>query len=126
MRAFEIYVNGRKLCTAGVGDRGVLTAVVSSVRRLSARHGARVRSSEDLALEVGGLVPTTAEHVRWKTPRLRTGDEVRVRIVEIEMADEPSLRQQIHPVVRGKREEKYLEAAAKKRGWKILKPVKAR
>jgi hypothetical protein len=123
MRAFVIYLNGRKLCTAGVGD-GVLTAVVRSVhRRLrSARDEDHVRTREDLALDVGGLVTTTEEHVLWKTPRLRSGDEVQIRIVDVESADEPNRRQRIDAIAREKSEEKYLEVVAKKRGWKILKP----
>ena len=124
MRAFEIYLNGKKLCTAAVGNEGVLTAIVSSVRRQlrSARQRAHARSREDLVLDVGGLVTSTAEHVRWKTPRLRNGDEVRVRVVDIELADEPDIKQRTDATARAKRQERYLEVTARKRGWKILKP----
>jgi DNA-directed RNA polymerase subunit E'/Rpb7 len=87
-----------------------------------------VRSTEDLTLDVGGLVTTTEEHVLWKTPRLRSGDEIQIRIVDVESADEPNRRRRIDATAREKSEEKYLEAVAKERGWKILKPkrVKAR
>jgi len=27
MRAFEVYLNGERLCVAGFGDNGVLTAI---------------------------------------------------------------------------------------------------
>src|SRR5215831_1734969 len=30
MRALEIHVNGKRVCTAGIGDAGVLTAIVRS------------------------------------------------------------------------------------------------
>jgi hypothetical protein len=29
MRAFEVHVNGQRACIAGIGDDGVLTAIVS-------------------------------------------------------------------------------------------------
>ena len=34
MRAFEVYLDGQKLCTAGIDD-GVVTVIVNSVSRLS-------------------------------------------------------------------------------------------
>jgi hypothetical protein len=27
MRAFEVYLNGKKLCVAGIGEDGVLTTI---------------------------------------------------------------------------------------------------
>jgi hypothetical protein len=50
MRAFEVSLNGKKLCLAGIGDDGVLTAIVDWVTG---------RDRADLFLEVGGLVSPT-------------------------------------------------------------------
>ena len=47
MRAFRIYLNGKKLCLAGIGDDGVLSAIVNWVA--TDREG-------DLFLHVGGLL----------------------------------------------------------------------
>jgi len=33
MRAFEVYINGERACLAGIGDDGVLTAIVSWVSK---------------------------------------------------------------------------------------------
>jgi hypothetical protein len=44
MRAFEIHLNGKRLCTAGVGDAGVLTAIVHSDPR-----------ANELGLSIGGF-----------------------------------------------------------------------
>jgi ABC-type iron transport system FetAB ATPase subunit len=35
----------------------------------------------ELYLRVGGLISPTNEHVLWRGQRLKTGDEVRVKIV---------------------------------------------
>src|ERR1700686_3917331 len=56
MRAFEVSVNGEKLCLAGIGDDGVLTTIVT----WAGRQGDR-----DLFLQVGGLISRTKEHVHW-------------------------------------------------------------
>lgn len=74
---FEVWVNGEKICLAGVGDSGVLNSII---------HVAEPRKPD---LHVGGLV--NDEHVRW-TERmhfLEVGDEVTIKIVEADTADEP-------------------------------------
>jgi hypothetical protein len=88
MRAFEITVNGKTLCVAGVGDEGVLSAVVDWT--VSPKQG-------DLSLTVGGLIGSS-EHVSWiRREPLALGDEVRVRIVEVSQADEATHRQRNRP-----------------------------
>ena|ERR1035438_7757026 len=82
MRAFEVSVNGEKLCVAGIGDDGVLTSIVSWV----ARHG-----DGDLMLSVGGLYSQTEEHVNWISHRpLSVGDEIHVTIIETDSVDTPA------------------------------------
>jgi len=66
MRAFDVSLNGKKLCRAGIGDDGVLTTIVNWVTR---------KNTGDLFLEVGGLVSTVDEHVSWvKQNPLQVGD----------------------------------------------------
>jgi hypothetical protein len=31
MRAFEVYLNGKRLCTAGIGDDGVMNTMIDHV-----------------------------------------------------------------------------------------------
>jgi hypothetical protein len=123
MRALEIHVNGKKLCTAGIGDDGVLTAIVRSVPRpIQATSQKRTsRAGEDLGLDVGGLTPSTLEYVRWKSPKLRSGDEVLIKIIETDRPDKPSSRQRADPNEAIHAEKRYVERAAKKLGWKIIK-----
>jgi hypothetical protein len=74
MRAFQVSLNGKKLCLAGIGDDGVLTAIVTWVKG---------KGKGDLFLEVGGLVTPSDEHVSWKnqTP-LRLGNTIEIKIID--------------------------------------------
>jgi hypothetical protein len=56
MIAFEVSLNGKRVCTAGVQDFGVLSAIVSWVRRRPAQSRDGKTIEEELTVEVGGLV----------------------------------------------------------------------
>jgi hypothetical protein len=82
MKAFMVSVNGRHVCTAGIGPDGVLSTMLTWV------GGGPNRDPEGhLHLRVGGLDSRTDEHVDWTTPELAVGDEVTVRVVEVEEVD---------------------------------------
>ena len=111
MRAFEVFLNDKKLCLAGIGDDGVLSAIVNWVTRGQAG---------DLFLEVGGLVSPNREHVKWvKQKPLRVGDEIRVRIVESSSPDRPSRKHRIDPAKELRSQKRYLRMMAKNLGWTI-------
>lgn len=128
MRALEIYVNGKKLCTAGIGDFGVLMATVRSDLRpaRASKGGASPRIREQVGLDVGGLNTSSWEHLRWKTPSLRGGDEVLVKIIEAEVIDRPSRRERARTDEITRAEKKHVEQAAKRFGWKLEKPKAVR
>src|ERR1043166_1346643 len=108
MRAFKVSLNGKKLCVAGVGDRGVLSAIVNWVAN---DRGA------DLFMEVGGLA--NEEHVAWiKQKHLRVGDEIRVKVFEVKSADRPTEIRRIHPGEELKAQKRYVRVMAKKLGWR--------
>jgi hypothetical protein len=89
MKAFQVHLNGRKLCIAGLSEHGVLTAIVDYV----SGHG-----RDELALSVGGLISSKEEHVRWvKRRSLRMGDEIQVKVIESESADRPQERHRRDP-----------------------------
>ncbi len=109
MRAFKVSLNGKKLCLAGVGGHGVLSAIISWVA------GDR---GEDLFIEVGGLA--NEEHIDWvKQKPLRVGDEICIKIVELGSADEPVRRRRNHPAETLKAKKRYVRMIAKELGWKI-------
>jgi hypothetical protein len=76
MRAFEIFVNGRHLATAGVGQTGVLATTVTWV------GGSTQHPDAGLYFKVGGVDGTTDEHVDWQVPVIDVGDIIAVRVVD--------------------------------------------
>src|SRR5260370_17682489 len=88
MRAFEVYLNRKRLCVAGIGDDGVLNTMVDHVVG---------NGRNELYLRVGGLISPTMEHVLWRNQRLKAGDEVRVKIIESASSDRPKERHRRDP-----------------------------
>lgn len=117
MPVFHVYLNGRRVSTAGVGDRGVLGAHVSWVGRMGGEG--RGRAKEELTLDVGGLVLPADEHVRWVGRKLEVGDEVRIVIAEDAVVDRPRRRTRRDPAEELRSQKRYVRAMAKKLGWKI-------
>lgn len=111
MRAFEVHLNGKRLCVAGIGDSGVLNAMIDHVS---------IRDRNECYLRVGGLISPVHEHVRWNGKRLKTGDEVRVRIIEATSVDTPDDRTRQDPQEDVKRQKRYVREMARKFGWKIV------
>lgn len=91
MIAFEIHLNGEKLCVAGIGEHGVLSQHLSWVGRNPKADEEEVQTREP-HLHVGGLV--NDEHLNWiKQTSVNVGDEIVIAIVEIASADEPIHRE---------------------------------
>jgi hypothetical protein len=109
MRSFKVSLNGKKLCLAGVGERGVLSAITSW------EAGER---GENLFIGVGGLADE--EHTDWvRRKRLQVGDEVRVQIIETGSPDKPTRRRRNDPAETLKAKQNYVRNMAKELGWKI-------
>jgi hypothetical protein len=78
---FEIQVNGEPTIAAGRPALDVLTAIVT-----------HVRARNELELRAGGLQghpDGSSEHFEWMVRTLAVGDEVRIRVVEVESPAEP-------------------------------------
>jgi hypothetical protein len=99
--AFEVYVNGKKRCTAGVGERGVLNAGVNWIRRADEtvrRYGGSGR--EELTVEARGMVTSPnlpREHVQWLNSRLQMGDVITFKVIETEKVNKPRSRTPADP-----------------------------
>jgi hypothetical protein len=117
MRAFEVRLNDKKLCLPGVGNEGVLTTMITSTP---------FRSRSETQVYVSGLILPQDEHVVWKRSRLRTGDELRVKIVEAEAVDKPRERFPRDPSAEEKRKKRYVLEMAKQLGCKIQRPNRSR
>lgn len=96
MICFEVHINGMRVCTAGVGEFGVLTSTLGWARIHPARRpqcGAKDDESADLFLTVGGLTSSgkdSGEHLWWlEHQRLQVGDEIMIRIANRTTCDQP-------------------------------------
>ncbi len=95
MICFEVSLNGRRLTTAGIPGFAVLNTILNWVNRRP-RPG-RAGSSE-LCLSVGGLDSNGPDYagygtfLDWVRRPLKSGDLVKVRVLERESADPPTAR----------------------------------
>jgi hypothetical protein len=121
MPVFHVYLNGKKVSTAGVGELGVLSAHVTWVRRKGEHTLTKKPDSveEELTLEVGGLVIPKEEHVRWLDRNLKTGDEVTIRVGEAAAVDRPRSRKRRDHSKELRSQKRYVREMAKRFGWKI-------
>src|SRR6266481_1181822 len=110
MRAFEVFLNGKRLCVAGVGKTGVLTTIIDHV----SGHFERDR----LHLHVGGLTAGN-EFVRWRDQALRLNDVVSLKIVETDAVHKPRTTRRRDPRKELRDQKRYVREMAKKFGWTI-------
>jgi hypothetical protein len=113
MTAFEVHLNGKKQCLAGVAEGTVDTHFFS----------AGVRTGDDaskgyLAFIVNGLDSRRDEHVEWAEYELAVGDEIRLRVVSTERADSPKKRSPAGGDRPGK--EAMARRLAEELGWEIV------
>jgi len=110
MTAFEVYLNDKKLCLAGIGEDGVLDVMIDHVVG---------RGRNESSVSVGGLI-SPKEHVRWiEDMALKAGDEVKVKVVESESIDTPLRRFATEPFNSKDDLKHYVRQMAKKLGWTI-------
>src|ERR1700680_440330 len=81
MRAFEIYLNGKRICVAGM-EQGELLFSISCSENKQGRSG--------VGLGMTGLSPTM-EVVRWQQRALQINEQVRIKIVEAKTVDKPEV-----------------------------------
>ena len=84
MIAFQVALNGKPICLAGVGMNGVLTSMVEWMGGKKLGKGVL---KKHLRLIVGGLDTATKEHLYWETPKIRVGDEVAIKVVKVFSVD---------------------------------------
>jgi len=95
LKAFIVYHNGKKLCTAGIGPHGVLSAIVNwvgGIRRRNRKAEASHTKEGHLFMHLGGLDTQVDEHVDWEVPEIKVGDKITIKIVETNIVDDPISR----------------------------------
>jgi hypothetical protein len=117
MRAFEVSLNGKRLCVAGIGDSGVLIAVIDYIVG---------QYRNEMRLDVSGLISPTHEYVTWNRRKVKVGDEVRIKIIETTAIDRhatsidlPKERVREDPKEESKSQKRYVREMARKFGWKV-------
>jgi hypothetical protein len=97
MICLEILINGSPLCTAGLGVPGSVKAFIAWILRHSQEDlsGTPGTSDESLGIEVSGNIWQPEELVRWPHAQLKVGDEITIRLVERQSADEPIDRRRV-------------------------------
>ncbi|SRR5260370_41819779 len=101
MIAFEVKLNGKRICIAGAEDLCVLSANIAAAGILGVKTvpaGRDHNSAPDFFYSVGGLTrrpnPKKDVHVRWKSVApLRVGDMLEVKVVVVRKADRPKSRE---------------------------------
>ena len=115
MTVFDVYLNGRKICRAGVGEDGVLTTIITWARltgaaaRVARRLG---QPAEETNLQVGGLAGDT--HRRWAARNLKSGDRVTVAVVKADTIDAPIREQPRDPRLQKRQEQRYYRRLKRK------------
>jgi hypothetical protein len=110
MRAFQISLNGKRICVAGVGAEGVLTTHIDYVGQ----------KGDDLRLAVNGLFAKTDEHAIWINSGLKVGDKVQVNVIETDLVDKPKKLYRPDSKTAERNQKAYIRAWAKKFGWQLL------
>ena len=118
MITFEIYLNGKKICTAGVGDFGVLSTSLAWRGAQPHQKGGKSAPSY-LRLDVGGIADSSGEHLRWLGRKVKRGDLIAIKVVEAASADKPRERQRPNPAADLRRQKQYGRRMAKQFGWKL-------
>jgi hypothetical protein len=80
MIAYDVYLNGKRVCTAGGSDLMALTSAVTFFPNRLDKLGP--------LLTVGGALVDQKEYLHWAHQELRVGDRVEIRIVDTIRVDE--------------------------------------
>jgi hypothetical protein len=86
MTGFQVFINGKSIYTAGIGDLGVMQAVIDWAC-LPTKRGPLFKH----LLITTSTAKDSSNHPRqyWPIAPLKIGDEVTIKIVEVESADPP-------------------------------------
>jgi hypothetical protein len=110
MTVFDVFVNDQKLCRAGVGADGVLSATVTWVK-LTGSAGRTARHlkepSAQAGLAVGGL--SKGIHRQWPGRALKAGDRVTIAVAAARTFDRPAREEPQDPQRREQQERRYYQ-----------------
>jgi hypothetical protein len=78
MKAFEVFINGKKRCVAGVRDDESLSVITAI-------------APDGPFFDVSGSTGPNGDFAKWvESERIDVGDEIRIRFVDTGRVDEPT------------------------------------
>jgi hypothetical protein len=99
MIAFEVRLNGKRICIAGAEDLAVLNTTITASGKLGPKTSpARPNETNgEVFYSVGGMTarPDAEKdvHVRWRSiAPLHVGDILEVKVLDVKKADRPKSR----------------------------------
>lgn len=105
MIAFEVTLNGKRICIAGAEDLAVLAAHVTATGTLGSKTvpARPEETTRDVFYSVGGLTsrpdPANDVHLNWKSiVPLRIGDTIQFTVLDVTKADRPKSRKPHRPL----------------------------
>ena len=119
MIAFKVTHNGIPICTAGVNDFGVLSTIISWVRREPEPATAPSEPEEELNFHVGVFHSPTRDHRTWDCPQLVVGDTVSIEIAETDQIDSPDGVNLFNQQMDLEQQQLYVKQKAKQWGWTV-------
>jgi len=105
MKAFEVYLNGKYLATAGTDH--VLSTIVSW-----SNVSPPAKPGGEFHFHVGGIDPLTSEHVDWSVPEVGVGDEITIKIIETDQLSPEHRRYVFQPPLPGETMDDYKKRLA--------------
>ncbi|MCW0219024.1 MAG: hypothetical protein OJI67_11940 [Prosthecobacter sp.] len=122
MIALKIAHNGQPVCTAGIGDLGVISSHVTWVHSLNYRTEPDGEPTErvDLTMHIGGLHTPLNEHRTWDTPEIEVGDTITVQVVETDDISPHAETRSGDQLRDEKKERDYVRRKASEFGWTII------
>jgi len=119
LNGFEIYINNKKVCTASIGDDGVLSSILTLAKRSHKKVDGVERKlpKEELYIEVGAYMTKSnsqSEHVKWLNQELNLGDLIQIKIIDTQEPDTPTERRPENPKDIEVKERAYYEKLKKK------------
>ena len=116
MICFEIHINDKRICTAGIDSEfGVLSSILTWVKRDLNEFPFESRDKiqiEELTLDLSGHKShgkNDYENIKWISKSLSVGDEIKIKIIESEIFDEPIEKNRSDPDFVEKQKRKYFE-----------------
>jgi hypothetical protein len=111
--AFKVSLNGKHVCTAGVGEFGVVSAIVTWVRRRPEKSRDGKSIEEELTADIGGLDSDANEHLKWLARRLRVGDRITLEVINADRVHKPKRRYRDDPKMVERAKKRYFERLKK-------------